>query len=274
MKQNQSRVSLPVTMLLKSDSSFEGERLVRMQVSSQEKDAENDVILQKALLNSANYYVNFGNVDIDHLTMVGYKTKLPHDPHWYEVGRPLEVNDLGDSKTEILWKCYRDPRGIFDSEKNSYDFFWQSLFLEPPAVWRASVGGPVQSAKDNVKGHRFVVEEMRWENTAVTKLPINYTIEGVARPVTTKSLLKDELDNEFNDAANATEDDDAPVTHVATKAPTSVYEIMANLTPSERESSVAELTERLGEVYKAQRGLARIYALAVVKHLQMEQRIR
>ncbi len=266
LAKNSTPITLPINLLLKADTPFEGERLVRMQVSSQEKDSENDVILQKALLASANYYVSYGNVDLDHMTLVGYKLQLPHVPQWYELGNPLEVVDLGNYKTEILWQCKRNPRG-FDPENNVYDFFWQSLFLDPPTKWRASIAGPIHEVDDKVEGHRYVVEKMQWINTAVTKVPVNYNIEGIARPVITKSLA---IVNEEEDE-NAQEE--MPVTQTTLKAVNDVYELIAQIPPSLENASVAHLTEHFGQIYKAEHGLARIYALAAIKHLQMFRQI-
>lgn len=172
----------------------DGKRLVEVEASNEKVDSEGDIILQRALLDSADYFVKSGNLDIDHLSELGNRLRIPN-PASYIIGRPVEVKDLGHGRTGVVGEISRSKDGKVDPAKNKYDEFWESLQREPPVVWQASIYGFPKSdqVEDCRDGHcssgatRFLVKGMEWRSLAFTRNPINTSLKGHAHIVTAKA---------------------------------------------------------------------------------------
>src|SRR5690606_15077846 len=77
--------------LLKASPAEEGgERLLYIEASNEDVDHQNEVVLQKALAESADYYLRHGNVDLSHYTLIGPKAGIANFLE-YEIGKPVEV---------------------------------------------------------------------------------------------------------------------------------------------------------------------------------------
>lgn len=155
-----------------------GKRILYIEASNEDVDRQDEVVLQRALVESADYYLRHGNVDLSHYTLLGPKAGIP-DYMSYEVGKPLEVRVDG-KKTFIKAELYQGDSAM----AHNADIVWDSLTKQvPPARWYASVGGSVLSKSIRVDelGNRVaVVDRVRWNNTALDRCPVNKTVGEVS----------------------------------------------------------------------------------------------
>lgn len=188
-------VSMPT--IIKAHTDAAGRRIVEVEASSQEVDSEGDVILQQALMDSAQEFVATGCLDIDHLSEIGYQLGIP-DPASYVVGRPLEVKDIGGGRTSVVGELRRSLDGRHDPTRHRYDDLWESLQSVPPVPWYASVYGfPKQDMVVNcaVEGKceagatRLLIKGLNWRSLAFTRRPVNQSLRGRARIITAKAAM-------------------------------------------------------------------------------------
>ena len=83
-----------------TDSAFGGRRFLYMEASNEGVDQTQEVVLAKALADQAKFYSQYGNVDIDHYTLLGKPNASMGRPgipgcELYEIGRPLDVRQRG-----------------------------------------------------------------------------------------------------------------------------------------------------------------------------------
>lgn len=155
-----------------------GRRFVYVEASNEALDQQGEVVLAKALEESAEYYKQFGNLDIDHFTQIGHKQGIPDYP-LYEIGRPVDVRVDG-KRTFVKGEIYSGT-GPAAERANQ---FWSSLTeINPPARWYPSVGGAVLAKSVGVDpnggGRRAYVTKVRWTNVAFSKTPVNQTVPAV-----------------------------------------------------------------------------------------------
>lgn len=171
-------------------SQKDGKRLIEVQASSEDVDLEGDVILQKALMNSADSFVKNGHIDIDHISEVGHRYGISN-PDAYIIGYPTEVLDKGKGHTYVKFELLRDDDGEED-DSHLYNFVWKSLHTKPPMKWSASIYGfPVdgewddcsETKCDGTKATRYLVKGLDWKSLALTRRPVNNQLKGFARIV-------------------------------------------------------------------------------------------
>lgn len=166
--------------LAKAQVQTDGDRrLVYFEASNQDVDHVGEIVLQKALLDTQDYFIRHGNIDLGHYTIMGPKAGIPNHLE-YEIGRPLRVVPRG-SKTFVEGVLYQ---GEGPMAKNA-DMVWHSMTKQrPPARWYASVGGAVLSKKihrDQATGQRVaVIDRVRWNNIALDRCPANRTVGEVS----------------------------------------------------------------------------------------------
>lgn len=161
-----------------------GRRYIYFQASDEKVDQQNEVVLAKALEESASHYLKFGNLDLEHYTILGKANPskgwagLPH-PELFEIGRPVKVRIEG-KETFVKAELYQ---GDGELAKNA-NMVWESMTqISPPMRWYPSVGGAVlsKSMKLGKDGSKFaVVDKVRWTNVALSRTPVNQHIPGVA----------------------------------------------------------------------------------------------
>lgn len=156
-----------------------GERFVYLEASNEARDYQGEVVLSKALEESADYYLRFGNIDLDHVTQIGPKAGIPNYPT-FEIGRPADVAIQG-RRTFVKGQIYRGE-GPVAAKAND---FWDSLTkLTPPQRWYPSVGGAVVSKDTEIdpatKGRRTVIRKVRWTNIGFSKTPVNLAVPTVS----------------------------------------------------------------------------------------------
>ncbi len=181
--------------IIKSQESG-GRRLIQVEASCQTVDLEGDVIMQKALLDSASSFVANGHLDIDHKSepAIARRLGITNCEH-YIVGRPYEVVDGGDGRTFVKGEISRSRDGGFDPKNNMADMLWDSLQRKPPVVWYASIFGyPVKGLTKNCRSgncemgaRRFLIQGMNWKSLALTRNPVNNSLKGEAKIITAKA---------------------------------------------------------------------------------------
>lgn len=171
---------LSIGAMLKATPMQEGgKRFVYIEASNEALDQQNEVVMQKALKDSADWYLQYGNLDIDHFTQIGAKAGIPNY-NSYEIGQPIEVQFAGDKtfvKGEIL-----SGSGPVAAQANE---FWSSLVdRDPPAKWYPSVGGVVQEKAIEIdpktKLRKAFIKKVRWSNIGFSKTPVNQNVPTVA----------------------------------------------------------------------------------------------
>jgi hypothetical protein len=179
-------------------STINGDRIIEVQASSEDRDQEGDVILQKALLDSAPYFIATGHIDIDHISELGHRYGIKN-PNSYIVGTPLEVLDKGSGHTYVKSKLYKNSDGDFNPKLYTYDMVWASLHTDPPAKWSASIFGYPKSDAfidcsedfcENTNATRYLVKGLEWHSLALTKSPVNSSLKGFAKIVKANTFMK------------------------------------------------------------------------------------
>jgi len=188
---------LSVSDLLKATPVTEGDnRFVYFEASNESVDQQGEVVLAKALAESAAYYLQFGNLDIDHYTQIGAKLGIPNY-ELFEIGRPIDVR-LDRGSTFVKAQVYRGE-GPAAEQANG---FWSSVTdLSPPKRWFPSVGGKVISKAITIdpatKAKRAIIEKVRWSNVGLSRMPVNAnlaTVSTVPFGALTKSLCAEGFD--------------------------------------------------------------------------------
>lgn len=162
-----------------SPSEEAGERILYFEASNEDVDHQNEVVLQKALAESADYYLRHGNVDLSHYSLMGPKSGIS-DFMSYEIGKPIDVKVNG-SRTFVKAQLYR---GDSPMAKNA-NMVWDSLTKQsPPSRWYPSVGGAVLAKSVKIdpatKARVAVIEKVRWNNVALDRCPVNRTVPEVS----------------------------------------------------------------------------------------------
>lgn len=171
---------LCITDCLKATPAEEGgQRYVYLEASNETLDFQQEVVLAKALRDSADYYLKYGNFDIDHITLIGVKQGIP-DYQLYEIGQPEDVRVQG-RQTFVKGRIYQ---GDGDAAERANQF-WSSLTeLRPPARWYPSVGGQIMGREktldpDSGQEHS-VVTKVRWTNIGFSRTPVNPGVPTVS----------------------------------------------------------------------------------------------
>lgn len=173
---------LSIEMMLKATPAQEGDhRFVYLEASREAKDQQNEVVLAKALEESADHYLKFGNIDIDHKSMPAVAKMHGIDkPELWEIGAPVDVRFDG-SATFVKAQLFCGDTPLAEKA----NMVWDSMTkLNPARKWYPSVGGKVlaKSVKIDAKtGDKFgVVSGVRWTNVAISQHPVNQHVGGIA----------------------------------------------------------------------------------------------
>lgn len=200
---------LCITEMLKATPRVEdGQRIIYIEASNEAVDHQGEVVLAKALADSADYYLRHGNLDIDHYTLVGPRMGI-RDSNLYEIGRPAEVTSR-DGKTFVKGIVYSGT-GPAAEQAN---IFWSSLTdINPPQRWYPSVGGAIPAGGKVVEfdpktnKRRVMVKATRWTNIGFSKTPVNPAVPTVSTApfgALVKSWSADGIDfDAFNKALTA-----------------------------------------------------------------------
>jgi hypothetical protein len=156
-----------------------GERFVYIEASNEARDYQGEVVLAKALEESADYYARYGNLDLDHKTQIGGKMGL-QNPYLYEIGRPVDVKCRA-GKTWVKGSIYKGDTPVAAHAND----FWDSLTkITPPKRWYPSVGGGVVDRGPEfdpaTRTTHTVVKKVRWTNVGFSATPVNPAVPEVS----------------------------------------------------------------------------------------------
>jgi len=171
---------LSIGDLFKAVPASEGsKRFVYLEASNQSRDLQGEVLLAKALEDSADYYTKFGNLDLEHFTQIGAKNGIPNYES-YEIGKPVSVRFDG-TKTFVKGHIVSGT-GVAAEKAN---LFWSSLTeITPAKDWYPSVGGTVMGKRisiDPKSGERYpVIDKVRWTNIGFSRTPVNTDLATVS----------------------------------------------------------------------------------------------
>lgn len=170
-----------IECMLKATPAQEGDsRFVYLEASREARDQQNEVVLAKALEQSADHFLKFGNIDIDHKSMAPVaKMHGIERPELWEVGTPVDVRIDGVS-TFVKAQLFSGDTPLAEKA----NMVWDSMTrLNPPRKWYPSVGGKVlaKSLKlDEKTGDKVgVVSQVRWTNVAISQHPVNQHVGGI-----------------------------------------------------------------------------------------------
>jgi hypothetical protein len=173
---------LSIEMMLKATPAQEGgDRFVYLEASREARDQQNEIVLAKALEESAGHFLKFGNVDLDHKSMpaVAKMYGIENPEHW-EIGAPVDVRVSGSS-TFVKAQLFTGDTPLAQRSNEVWDSMTK---LNPPRKWYPSVGGKVLAKSTRIDpetGDRVgVVSGVRWTNIALSQHPVNQTVGGVS----------------------------------------------------------------------------------------------
>lgn len=173
---------LSIEMMLKATPAQEGDqRFVYLEASREDHDQQNEMVLAKALEESADHFMKFGNLDIDHKSMPAVaKMHGIERPELWEIGSPVDVRFDGSS-TFVKALLFSGDTPLAEKA----NMVWDSMTkLNPPKRWYPSVGGKIlaKSIKlDPGTGDKIgVISRVRWNNVALSPHPVNQHVGGVA----------------------------------------------------------------------------------------------
>ncbi len=168
--------------MLKATPHMEGaERFIYLEASDESRDYQNEVVLRKALEESQDYFLKYGNLDLDHITQVGPVVGID-GYELFEIGIPVEVKFDGPS-TFVKGRIYSGEGPVAERA----NMFWDSVTkLDPPQRWFPSVGGHFGEHSrrrefDSETGRTLsTVHQVRWTNVGFSKTPVNSGVRGVS----------------------------------------------------------------------------------------------
>ena len=189
-------VVMRVPMIAKArPMTADGRRIIEVAASSETVDFDGDLVLQKALIDSAPGFLASGHLDLDHKSEFGMWMGIA-DPASYIVGRPLDVNVLPGGHTAVIGEISKSRDGSVNPAVNRYDELWLSLQAVPEVKWYSSIYGFPTDIDDCSDGSctvpgvtRFVIKALDWRSLALTRTPKNEGLIGAARIVTAKAYM-------------------------------------------------------------------------------------
>jgi hypothetical protein len=178
-----------------------GQRVLYMQASTPSIDSQNERILTDALMESKDWFLKHGRIDLDHATVwkLIRDTELdPGNPYIREIGIPKEVilkHEKGEPSVWVKAEIFQSKNPNNQATKAA-DWFWETLELEPPMPWYPSVAGsllPGGTTETFENGKKIrTINKLRWHSIGLTRTPINSnlsTINTVPMGAFVKALL-------------------------------------------------------------------------------------
>lgn len=173
---------LSIECMLKATPAQEGgNRFIYFEAANEGRDQQDEVVLAKALEESAGHYIRYGNIDLDHKSMPSVAKMYGIDrPELWEIGTPVDVRFDGSS-TFVKAQLFSGDTPLAENA----NLVWDSMTkLNPPRKYYPSVGGKVLAKSfklDPETGDKVgVVSKVRWTNVAISQHPVNQHVGGVA----------------------------------------------------------------------------------------------
>jgi hypothetical protein len=171
---------LSIPDMLKATPSQEGgERFLYMEASNESTDLQSERVLVKALSDSASYFDRYGNIDIQHRSMIGLANGDPNY-HLHEIGRPEKVR-IDGTRTFVKAQIFQGDTPVADAANN----FWDSITkLRPPTRWYPSIGGKIEGSERQTdpltKAVHRVITKVMWANIGLSRTPVNPKVDTVS----------------------------------------------------------------------------------------------
>lgn len=140
-----------------------GDFVFEVEASNEELDLENQIVLQKALLDSKDYFLANGVISYEHGHIGG---DVRNDN--YVIGEPIGVRADGKS-TIVKGKLYKN----IEKAKVFID-----LLKAGSTRVKASVGGKLLDCEVDQKTGVTTVKKVLWGDLALTTAPVNYTVSS------------------------------------------------------------------------------------------------
>lgn len=168
-------------MLKATPASEGGNRFIYFEAANEGRDQQDEIVLAKALEESAEHYTRYGNVDIDHKSMPSVAKQYGiENPELWEIGTPVDVRFDG-SRTFVKAQLFSGDTPLAEKA----NLVWDSMTkLNPPRKYYPSVGGKILAKSfkiDSRTGDKIgVVSKVRWTNVAISQHPVNQHVGRVA----------------------------------------------------------------------------------------------
>lgn len=151
-----------------------GERFIYVEASNETRDQQGEVVLAKALRESAGVFQKFGVVDLDHKSMPSVaKMYGINDPESWIIGQPTDVRFNGNT-TFVKAQLRRGDTPLAERANRVWDGLTK---VTPPDRYYASVGGSVLGREVRIdpdtKQRVPVITKTRWNNLALSLTPVN-----------------------------------------------------------------------------------------------------
>ncbi len=169
------------TMLKARPAEESGERFIYLEASREGADQQNEYVLAKALEDSADHFLKFGNIDIDHKSMPAVARAYGiEDPESWEIGVPEEVR-IDGSTTLVKARLFQGNTPLAARA----NMVWDSMTkLSPAARWYASVGGATLAKSAAIdpetKSKVNLITKVRWSNLAISRQPVNQHVSAAS----------------------------------------------------------------------------------------------
>jgi hypothetical protein len=166
---------MSINVLMKARAAIEGDdRIIYVEASREKKDQQDEIVLSKALKESADHFLKFGVVDLDHKSMPSVAKHYGiENPDEWAIGQPVDVKFDGDV-TMVKARLFKGDTPL----AHRANIVWEGLTkLNPPARYYASVGGAVLGREVRTepvtKSRVAVITKTRWNNLALSLNPVN-----------------------------------------------------------------------------------------------------
>lgn len=168
------RFIIDTNFLIKAEENEKGEKFVYFHASSEQKDSQEETVLQKALRESADYFLAEGVISYDHLhKSVNDDGRIEIRPE-YIIGEPVDVKFSDDEykNTFVKARLY-----VSDDAKSSLaNEIWR-MAKSGSTRLRASVGGRILRRNAN---NSDIIEKVIWDDLCATVKPVNKSLSGVS----------------------------------------------------------------------------------------------
>ena len=165
----------------KARAATEGDdRFLYCEPSSGQWDLQGERTLAKALVDSAEYFLKFGAIDIGHFSMPHPKLRRIareygfDQPDLAKVGIPLEVRQNGEGQVVVKAQLYRGDTKAAEQA----NLLWEQLLVG--GRYYPSIGG-TPLAKSCLRGNtQCTITAARWSNIGLWQEPVDVMVKAVS----------------------------------------------------------------------------------------------
>lgn len=179
------RIYVELKLAKAIDTDEHGNYVVWAEASNENLDFDEQVVMQRALLDSQDYFLKNGVISYDHRHLKASPGETDWNPEKYIIGEPMEVQRQG-GKTLVKAKLYRSSNLAQEIVKK----------LESGSTRiKTSVGGRKPQTETywdpKLKKNIERVTSVLWDELAITPKPVNQTLEPIT--MTTAQFVKSEI---------------------------------------------------------------------------------